>query len=91
MAMMSRTAIEAAAIECEQRRRIEAAAPELLAACDEAYDYLVAAETDTYCSYCESHAPKDPDSGRVLGGVPHKEFCIVAQLRAAISKARGEG
>lgn len=38
MAMLSRTAIEAAAIECEKRRRIEAAAPELLAACEALVD-----------------------------------------------------
>ena len=66
--------------------RLIAAAPELLAALKD----LMCFETDSYCEWCEGHAPKD-DSGKIIGPIPHKEGCAGVAARAAIARAEGEG
>lgn len=76
-------------VETAANARLIAAAPDLHNACEEAYNYLIAAETDTYCSYCDTHAPKDPDTGRVLGRVKHQDGCLIAIIEAALAKAEG--
>jgi len=43
--------------------------------------------TDSFCEFCDQHAPKD-DDGFVVGGIPHKPDCPLGIAWAAIRKAR---
>lgn len=44
--------------------------------------------TDSYCGFCDRHAPKDRD-GRIVGPLRHDAECIIEGLGAAVALAKG--
>jgi hypothetical protein len=46
--------------------------------------------TDSYCGFCDRHAPKD-QKGRIIGELRHDTECIIEYLGEAISFAEKDG
>lgn len=62
------------------------AAPDLLAALKDLLDHTCG--TDSFCEWCERHAPKDRD-GSINGPIPHVSDCLRLAAERAIAKAEG--
>lgn len=77
--------------ESEANAHLIAAAPDGYVAADALDDWAVAKgmTTDSYCEFCDQHAPKDTP-GNIIGPVEHESDCPLALARAFLAKARGE-
>lgn len=65
--------------------RLIAAAPDLLAAAKLVYQEGF---TDSYCGFCDRHAPKN-EKGHIVGFLRHDGECIIEHLGIAIARAEG--
>lgn len=66
--------------------RLMHAAPDLLKALKDLLDHTCG--TDSFCEWCERHAPKDRD-GAIKGPIPHVSDCLRLAAERAIAKAEG--
>ena len=68
--------------------RLLASAPDLLVALRNLLDHTCG--TDSFCEWCERHAPKD-QGGSIVGPIPHVSGCLWLAAERAIAKAEGRG
>lgn len=50
---------------------------------------LLSDSTNSYCEWCQRHAPKD-DDGNITGPLPHVYDCVRLKADAALSRADAE-
>lgn len=61
----------------------------LLAACKTALDLLsnLGQFHSSYCEICQQHAPKDYETGVLVGALVHTDDCMIGEIVEAVSLA----